>query len=69
MPKSKAIEEVLDEVSFSITGKPRSPGMCPTCGEPVTGFRDELSKKEFEISGMCQGCQSSIFDEHDEEDY
>lgn len=24
-------------------------------------FRDELSKKEFGISGMCQKCQDSVF--------
>jgi hypothetical protein len=24
-------------------------------------FRDELSRKEFEISGLCQLCQDEIF--------
>lgn len=31
------------------------------CGKPITGFRDELSRKEYGISGFCQDCQDSIF--------
>lgn len=34
---------------------------CPICKEPVGEFRDELSKKEYGISGMCQKCQDSVF--------
>lgn len=30
------------------------------CGQPVGEFRDDLSRKEFEISGLCQ--KYSIFD-------
>lgn len=37
-------------------------GKCPTCGFEVDTFRDALSKREFEISGMCQECQDSIWD-------
>ena len=38
-------------------------GLCPLCGKEVKeeDFKDELSKKEFKISGMCQSCQDSIF--------
>ena len=38
-------------------------GFCPTCSKPVSSleFRDALSKKEYEISGMCQSCQDSVF--------
>lgn len=43
---------------------------CPICkvdtSSPV--FKDELSKKEFGISGMCQSCQDDIFCEPPEED-
>ena len=36
---------------------------CATCGQDVTldSFKDELSLKEFHISGMCQTCQDSVF--------
>lgn len=38
-------------------------GKCPTCSGPIGTFRDELSRKEYSISGMCQKCQDSIFGE------
>ncbi len=38
-------------------------GQCPTCGKPIPMdcFKDDLSLKEFRISGMCQECQDSVF--------
>lgn len=38
-------------------------GYCPTCKTKIkeVEFRDALSKKEFEISGMCQKCQDKEF--------
>ena len=36
---------------------------CPFCGQPVEieGFRDKLSRHEYEISGICQHCQDETF--------
>ena len=31
------------------------------CGKPVGEFVDDLSAKEFSISGLCQACQDNIF--------
>lgn len=31
------------------------------CGSPVREFRDALSEREFQISGLCQDCQDSVF--------
>ena len=31
------------------------------CGGDATKFRDELSRREFTISGLCQKCQDNIF--------
>lgn len=44
-------------------------GRCPLCVEEVntSDFRDDLSRKEFRISGMCQGCQDKFFDEGDDD--
>lgn len=38
-------------------------GKCPTCGKDVTmlDFKDQLSVREFKISGMCQKCQDETF--------
>jgi len=36
---------------------------CPICGNNINkeDFKDGLSLKEFEISGMCQNCQNKVF--------
>lgn len=44
----------------------RKQGVCPFCREPVdpndpNSFRDELSKREYKISGLCQKCQDDFF--------
>ena len=31
------------------------------CGMPATQFRDDLSRKEYTISGLCQRCQEKVF--------
>ena len=36
-------------------------GTCPTCHKPITDLDDELSEKEYQVSGMCQECQDKIF--------
>jgi hypothetical protein len=36
-------------------------GKCPTCKGDIGEFRDRLSQREFQISGMCQKCQDSVF--------
>jgi len=36
-------------------------GQCVSCGEFNLEFRDELSRKEYGISGLCQCCQDNVF--------
>jgi len=40
-------------------------GICITCDEAhgivATSFRDDISRKEYSISAMCQSCQDDIF--------
>lgn len=31
------------------------------CGGRATEFKDELSRREFTISGLCQNCQDAVF--------
>lgn len=38
-------------------------GLCPFCGQPPGPFRDELSEKEYTLSGLCQACQDLTFDD------
>ena len=37
-------------------------GFCPQCGAASLELRDDLSLREFRISGLCQSCQDAIFD-------
>ena len=41
----------------------REQELCPFCGKDMTNptFRDEKSRKEFMISGICQECQDDFF--------
>lgn len=51
-------EEILKILGFDI-----QPGICPVCGLKVdtSAFRDVLSVREYNISGLCQNCQDDIF--------
>jgi len=59
-------EGSLDEVTkrmFPKEEERKSKGQCPFCGEDINPneFRDELSRREFAISGLCQDCQDDTF--------
>ena len=59
------LDTFKEETAFRLFGRSRSlaiaGGGCVKCGEVATDFRDELSRKEYGISGFCQPCQDSIF--------
>ena len=63
--KSPEMKKFLGNMSQNAFGRKRSDCLeervCVTCGETATEFKDELSEKEFSISGMCQKCQDEIF--------
>ena len=43
-------------------------GKCPLCKSDITGFKDVLSERQYEISGMCQKCQDFVFVEERDSD-
>ena len=59
--KSPVIESLLT----SITGVSRVGAVheasCVMCGGEARIFRDDLSRKEYAISAMCQDCQDKVF--------
>ena len=59
------LETFKEETAFRLFGRSRSLAIagngCVKCGESAVDFTDELSRKEFGISGLCQGCQDGIF--------
>jgi hypothetical protein len=66
-PKSQAVDGILSVLNG---GKNRHTIIrerkCMTCDGTAKTFRDDLSVKEYTISGMCQQCQDETFDTDDE---
>lgn len=64
-PTSKA--PAIDLFISRLTGKSReiqiASNLCMTCDKEAIEFKDDLSEKEYSISGMCQVCQDSMFAE------
>tara|TARA_R100000278_G_scaffold117552_1_gene97583 strand:+ start:433 stop:657 length:225 start_codon:yes stop_codon:yes gene_type:complete len=62
--KSSVIEKLLTEING---GKSRRAYIhadkCVRCGEDATYFLDEVSRREYAISGWCQHCQDEMFDD------
>lgn len=67
MDKSPEMKKFRDDIGKALFGIVPSEalrqGICLTCGEDAKEFSDELSKKEYSISVMCQKCQDEIFGE------
>jgi len=67
MERSKEMQSFLDGFAKKAFG--RSPAeakeknVCVTCGKPIKmeDFKDQLSIKEYGISGMCMKCQDDTF--------
>lgn len=65
--KSAEVDRLISENARALTGVAKNrpnivaTGQCMTCSDKATGFRDELSAREYEISGMCQKCQDGFF--------
>jgi len=64
MPRSGEMQEVVDNLSMSLFGRKQTGDACTACGSEwifPDNFIDDLSRKEFKISGLCQKCQDSVF--------
>lgn len=67
MPRSPKMQSVIDNFSNALFGRKNSESIrdkvCVDCGTPVkmADFRNAISRKEFEISGLCMKCQDSVF--------
>tara|TARA_R110000822_G_scaffold49147_1_gene128898 strand:+ start:300 stop:494 length:195 start_codon:yes stop_codon:yes gene_type:complete len=55
--KDKSIQSLCNIIGTGDISK----GECPTCAGPIGEFKDDLSSKEYQISGMCQTCQDKMF--------
>ena len=51
---------ILKTTGFDRVGAIKS-NTCVKCKEEAAQFKDELSIKEYKISGLCQDCQDILF--------
>ncbi len=56
-------KQILKQLGFDKEVKAVEENRCPFCNKPIkmADFRNELSKKEYRISGLCQKCQDEMF--------
>jgi hypothetical protein len=56
-------EKIMKALGFKKQMELVHEGKCPFCEKEIKlkDFRDEKSKREYGISGMCQKCQDRIF--------
>jgi len=66
--KSNEIDAMLTSVFGVDRVKTISGGTCVSCdaeGIIATSFSDDISRKEYSISGLCQSCQDDVFGHDD----
>lgn len=67
MGKSKEVKKFLDNFTEKSFGKSKTKceeqKICVFCHNVINmeDFRDDLSRKEYSISGLCQKCQDDMF--------
>jgi hypothetical protein len=63
--KTPQMESFLENMGRELFGRSRQVAadnqLCMSCGADANHFRDELSRKEYGISRLCQTCQDSVF--------
>ena len=63
-------EEIMKAAGFGKQVDLVKAGRCPFCKtdiHPNKDFRDELSRREYKISGLCQKCQDEMYGGENEE--
>ncbi len=59
--KSEGIEDFLSSIIGGDRREIIKKDLCTCCKKPATEFKDDLSRKEYTISGFCQTCQDDTF--------
>jgi hypothetical protein len=66
--RDKKMQNMIDGLSKTLFGRSQAEcsalRTCVICGGDATSFRDAVSAREYEISGMCQKCQDETFGTH-----
>lgn len=59
--KAPAIEQFLNDMTGRNRVETIKRDECVICDEPAVEFKTQRSIQEYNISGMCQACQDSVF--------
>ena len=66
------LDQFKEDTAMRLFGRSRrlaiAGNQCVKCGAHNLEFRDELSRKEHGISGLCQPCQDGIFGVSEEDE-
>ena len=56
-------EDIMRQAGFNKEIDRVKQGKCPFCNKKINPdeFRDEHSRREYKISGLCQKCQDEFF--------
>ena len=61
------LDQFKEQMSMAMFGRSvsvaKAGSQCVCCGKAADTFRDELSRREYQISCLCQVCQDSVFAE------
>jgi len=67
MERAPNVQKFVDILAKQIYGRTildaKTQNICLKCGKQVGKFKDDISVREFGITGICQRCQDNIFGE------
>jgi ribosomal protein S27AE len=60
---------VAAEIHYGKVGLERlKQGLCPQCGEVPGGWRNDVERRETDLSGLCPQCQTAAFARFEDDD-
>lgn len=63
-------EDIMNAMGFKTEVARVKAHKCPFCNKDIimSRFRDERSRREYKITGLCQVCQDDMFDVEDDQE-
>lgn len=63
--RSPEMQRAFDQISKALGGETvanaQAEARCHHCKKRITEFRTDVSRREYQISGLCQSCQDIAF--------
>ena len=60
------MQQFQEEISMKFFGRSvslaKAANQCVGCGKNATEFRDDISKREYAITTLCQHCQDEMYE-------